>query len=259
MLKKLEQYPVPATYEELKAAYLDLATLHDRALKQHQDTVEFLREKFLLAMRKKYGSSADYVIGELFNEAEVVQSLEEAFPGSSEELGEAKPRKKKRASIPDNFPKHRIEHDLDESEKVCPHDGAALQRMGEEVSHEISYTPSRLKVIQHVYKKYCCQSCESHIAIAPRIKRAIPGILAAPDLLAYIAVSKYVDHLPLYRQESILGRGGISITRATMASWMIQLGDVLTPISNLLFDQIISSPVIQCDETPVRVLTVDGM
>ncbi len=258
MRNELQQYPVPASYEELKSAYLDLARLHDRALKQHKDTVEFLREKFILAMRKKYGPSADQVVGELFNEAEVTESFEEAFPGSSQELGGSKQRKKKRPAIPDNFPKQQEIHDLEEAQKFCPHDGAQLREMGVETTQEVSYTPSRIKVIEHVYKKYCCSECDSYIASAPRIKRAIPGIIGAPDLLAYIAVAKYIDHLPLYRQEAILDRNGFSITRATMAAWMIKLGEVLIPISNLLFDQVINSPVVQCDETPVRVLTVNG-
>ncbi|MFT7530931.1 MAG: transposase [Gammaproteobacteria bacterium] len=89
-------------------------------------------------------------------------------------------------------------------------------------------------------------------------KQPIPKSLASPGLLAHVTVSKYQDALPLYRQEQILQRIGVDISRATLANWMIRTGTLIQPLINLLRDQLLDYDIIQMDETTVQVLKEPG-
>lgn len=94
--------------------------------------------------------------------------------------------------------------------------------------------------------------------IAPLPPQPIPKSLASPSLLAYVAVSKYGDALPLYRQEQILGRLGIDLSRATLASWMVKAGELVQPLVNRMREEILASGFVQCDESRFQVLREPG-
>src|SRR5262249_11726243 len=108
-------------------------------------------------------------------------------------------------------------------------------------------------VIEHVRKKYACKACQENVVIAAKppqpIERGIPG----PGLLSHVIVSKYADHLPLYRQQRILQRQGVDILRSTMGGWMKAAADLLKPLVDLMKRQILLSHVINSDDTPVKV------
>jgi transposase len=134
-----------------------------------------------------------------------------------------------------------------------------MVEIGEEISEQLDMIPAHLRVLRTSRKKYACPGqCPGAIKTAPVTPQAIPKSMAAPGLLASIAVSKYSDHLPLYRQEAIFARSGIELSRATMGSWMIRCGDLVTPLINLLNDELIASPYLHADETKVQVLKEDG-
>jgi transposase len=148
-------------------------------------------------------------------------------------------------------------HDLPDAEKVCAEHGEPLQRMGEEISEQLDYKPAQVRVIRNIRPKYTCPCC-SKMAIAPVPVQLFPKSLATPSLLAHIVTAKFVDGLPLYRQQSQFERLGIGLGRATMAGWMIRLGAVhAVPLVNLLNDHMLEGPLIHCDETRLQVLKSD--
>jgi transposase len=164
-------------------------------------------------------------------------------------------KKRGRKAIPAELPRIEVVHDLAEAEKVCPHDGTTLERIGEETAEQLDYVPAQLRVIRHVRPKYACPCCREGVKIAPAPAQLLPKSKASPGLLAHITTAKYVDGLPLHRQERQFGRLGIELARATMASWMIKLGGTyVLPIVNLLADLLLEAPLIHMDETRVQVL-----
>ena len=162
-----------------------------------------------------------------------------------------------RKPLPDNLPRIDVIHELDESERVCPHDGQRLNEIGEVTSEQLDIIPAKIQVLRHIRKKYAC-TCGQGIKTAPLPAQPIPKSLASPGLLAHVSVSKYQDALPLYRQETILQRIGVNIPRATLANWMIKSGQLIQPLINLLHDHLLAYDIIQMDETTVQVLSEEG-
>jgi Transposase IS66 family len=114
-----------------------------------------------------------------------------------------------------------------------------------------------MQVLKHIRYKYGCPCCRQGVRIAPVPPHILPKSKASPSLLAHIVAAKYVDALPLHGQEAQFPRLGVDLPRATMASWMVKLGDCVVPIINLMNEQLLDSPLIQCDETRVQVLSSD--
>jgi transposase len=163
-------------------------------------------------------------------------------------------RRHRRASL-DHLPHKRIEHDLPESEKTCSCCGGAKQRIGEDLSRELEYTPAKLEVTVHVLPKYACPKCRDGVTSPPVPPKPIPGGIAGPGLVAYVVVSKFADHLPLYRLEDILFRHGVYLSRSTLCDWVRNAADLLRPLAELQKTLVLQSPVIWTDETHVTVLT----
>lgn len=135
------------------------------------------------------------------------------------------------------------------------------QVIGSETSEQLDYEPARVKVIEHVRLKYACKACEAkaaptgpQIVVAAKPFWPIEKGLAAPGLLAFVIVSKYGDHLPMYRLEDILARHDIDIARSTMYDWARQSAAALTPLYELMVQEVLASRVLHTDDTPVEVL-----
>ncbi len=111
-----------------------------------------------------------------------------------------------------------------------------------------------LFVIQHVRPKYACKACEGNIVIGERLAEPIEKGLPGPGLLAQVAVSKYADHLPLYRQEGIFRRHGVELSRQTTCDWMAVIASLLEPIWKVMDRLVLQSRVVQTDDTTVTVL-----
>ena len=94
-------------------------------------------------------------------------------------------------------------------------------------------------MIEHVRPKYACRACEAHVVIAERLPEPIEKGLPGPGLLAHVAVSKYADHLPLYRLEGIFRRFGVELSRSTMCDWMAVAAELLEPIVKLMLVRIL--------------------
>ena len=166
-----------------------------------------------------------------------------------------KPKKKRngRAPLPKNLPRQRIEYTPSKEELICPGCGKERQRIDEEVTEELEYIPARFYVKEHVRGKYACRDCEEGVLIADLppfpIEKGRPGA----GLLSHVAVSKYGDHLPLYRQSTIFKREGVEIPRSTLCDWISGAADILSPIVMEMKRSLLEARLLQSDDTPVRV------
>lgn len=199
----------------------------------------------------------------LFDEAEQTVAAQEptSFLGVCVQ-GHAR-AKRGRKPIPAEFPRVEIMHDIREEEKTCAC-GAALTRIGEEVSEKLDIIPAKIQVLRHVRPKYACRVCEGveseggTVKSAPMPPQLIPQGIVTPGLLAHVAVAKYADALPLYRQEGQFLRLGLDISRGTLAGWMIRTATACQQVLDALLETIRSGPVVNMDETPVQVLREPG-
>lgn len=271
----------------------DPATLRSLVREQAFE-IERLKEELRLARHKQFGASsekADPAQHQLFNEAEVQSANAAAGEGDEITVPAHKRAKGKRKPLDDRLPRKRIEHDIPDAEKLCPcGSGRKRPRIGEIVTEQADIVPAKVVVLQHVRFKYGpCRQCDgvfpsveevqtnapadanagsnAHAVVVPNVRaivvaplpaQPIPKSLAAPGLCAWIAMSKYGDGLPLYRQEAILARHGLTISRATLAAWMIRLGELIVPLINLLEEVQLGYDVLQMDETTIQVLKEDG-
>lgn len=225
--------------------------------------IELLRHQLNVTLQNKYGCKSDKVDPsrqfQLFNEAET-QNLESNEIVKAEEsisIASHTRQKSGRKPLPSELPRVRQEYDLLESEKTCSC-GCALIRIGEDVSEQLEFIPAKVQVIQHVKFKYACKACEETIRSAKSPLLPIPKSIASPGLLAHILVSKFKDHLPLYRQELILQRMKVDIPRNTLAHWIISCSIILKPLMDWMQKIQISYDIGYSDETTVQVLKEEG-
>jgi transposase len=128
-----------------------------------------------------------------------------------------------------------------------------MHQFGEDVSEQLERMPATYKVIRHVRPKFSCATCE-HVIEAPAPARPIDNGLPGPALLAHVLVSKYSDHLPLYRQSQIFAREGIDLERSTLAGWVGASSELLAPLVDEIKKHVFSASKIHADDTPVPVL-----
>jgi transposase len=136
---------------------------------------------------------------------------------------------------------------------ACPDCGGELKHLGEDVSEILEYVPARFKVIRQVRPKLACACCE-RIVQAEAPSRPIERGVAGPGLLAHVLVSKYCDHLPLYRQSEIYAREGVELERSTLADWVGGTSALLAPLVEALRRHVMSATKLHADDTPVPVL-----
>ncbi|MNZ81116.1 Transposase IS66 family protein [compost metagenome] len=195
----------------------------------------------------------------MFNEAE---ELAEATPDAAaeeaeEELVAPLKRRGKRKPLPANLPRVEVIHDLPEHERTCEC-GACKQVIGEETSEQLEIIPMQVRVIRHIRMTYACKACEAAPVTADKPAQLIEKSLASPSVLAMLLTTKYADGIPLYRFEKMLARHGIEVSRQTLARWVIQSGEQLQPLLNLMRDKLLEYPVLHCDETRLQVLHEPG-
>jgi transposase len=244
---------------ELQKSEIELKNKSEE-IKTYQDEVRNLNDLIRLLRRQRFAPKSEVIPKEqlrLFNEAET-EVDKEVISKEDTEVKSYKRKKPKRKPLPDYLPRKTVVLVLPEEERVCSNDGTELKKIGEEISEQLEIIPAQMKVIRTIRVKYGCKTCNSCIKIAPLPKKPIPKSIATAGLLSFVAVSKYVDGLPLYRIEDILQRNKVDIPRSTMSQWMIKVGELLTPLYNLIQDDLISGNYIACDETRVQVLKEPG-
>ncbi len=156
-----------------------------------------------------------------------------------------------RQPLPEHLPRETFEYWPEQS--CCPDCGGRLKQLGEDVSEMLEYVPSSFKAIRHVRPKLACAGCDA-IVQAPVAQRPIRRSMAGSGLLAHVLVSKYCDHLPLYRQSGIYAREGVSLERSTLAGWVGQCAALLRPLAQRLRAYVIAGDKVHADDTPVPVL-----
>ena len=158
-----------------------------------------------------------------------------------------------RQRLPKSLDRRRVVYELAADRRQCPECRSELRRIGEEVSERLEYVPASLHVVEEACQKYACtKGCT--VVTAAKPPAPVEKGLAGPGLLAHVAVSKYGDHLPLHRQESIFARQGVELSRKTMCDWMRQCAELVTPLVDLMKEFVLNSKVVQTDDTPVPVL-----
>jgi len=212
-------------------------------------------EQQLAALRRaRFGKSSEKLDANIEQMELMIEDLESTVAEltTSDELP-TKPKvktKRARQTLPESLPRDTQLHDTDECCSDCGH---TLSLIGEDVSEQLEYKPASFRVIRHVRPKYRCDGCSSlQQASAP--SKPIPKSYAGPGLLAHIAVAKYCDHLPLYRQSGIYAREGVELKRSTLADWVGKICHLLRPLNDALNTYVMESDKIHGDDTPVPVL-----
>ena len=157
----------------------------------------------------------------------------------------------KRRPIPDHVPRNEIE--ITPTSEACGSCGGTLRRLGEDVTEELEYVPGRFVVNRITRPRFACAGCD-RFTQSPLPSRPIERGRPGPGLLAHVLVSKYADHLPLYRQSQLYARDGIDLDRSTMADWVGRTATLLTPLAEAVARHVLDSPAIHADDTPVRML-----
>ncbi len=161
-------------------------------------------------------------------------------------------RKPRREPLPAHLPRQEVIHPADEADG-CIACGGTMSALGEDVTEVLEYVPARFQVVRHVRPKFACQRCDA-ISQARAPALPVPRGRAGPGLLAHVVVSKFADHLPLYRQSQIYAREGVDLSRSTLADWLGQVSWLLQPLVDRIAAHVMASPKLHADDTPVPVL-----
>ena len=227
----------------------------DHQLSAKENRIVQLEELLRSFNQRQFGASSEQSSnqGQLFDEAEQ-DSDDVVVIDNTITVPTHTRQKQRRVSIPAEIPREDIIHDLTDEQKICPHDGTTLKQIGEETHEQLDIVPAKATCLRHVRLKYACPCCEQYIVTASKPKQPIEKSIAAPGLLAHIAVSKYADALPLYRQSVMFKRIGVELDRTSLANWMVACGQLIQSLINRLHDQFLDQSVIHMDETPIQVL-----
>ncbi len=235
----------------------------DVELDERKEEISQLREWIRLLKSQRFGPSSERSVPDqlgLFNEAEALCDERSSDDEDSIEVpAHARRKRGGRRPLPSYLPREEILHDLNDDEKTCRNDPShPLSLIGEDKLEQLVIIPASAKVLVHIRPKYACPKCKDGIQSAAMPPQPIPKSMATPSLLAQIAVSKYVDGAPLYRQEAMFRRIGLDLSRATLAFWMIKVGDVTQPLVDRFLEVLRNRNYVLADETPFQVLKEDG-
>jgi transposase len=243
---------LPDDIESLK----NLVIAQRAALTSRDVLIERLRFELARLKRARFGQSSEQLDPKI---AQLELTLEE-LEASEREITEALPppvspiiperAPPARKPLPESLPRETVMH---AAACVCSTCGGELRAAGEDVAEMLEVVPARFKVIRHVRPKFACTRCQT-LYQAPAPSRPIARGLAGPGLLAHVLVSKYQDHLPLYRQSEIYAREGIELPRSTLADWVGQCSALLRPLVAALGRHVLAGSTLHADDTPVPVL-----
>jgi transposase len=247
--------------EDLQVALDEAAKLHAQTVQEHEQLVEDLRRQLDLYRRYVFGPRRERLVeapgqGHLFEleEAENVAKLPEP-PTDNHQV----PYRSRRSRKPDynQLPQVRIEHDVPEADKVCTNCGEAKAHIGTDEARVLNFIPARFELQIHVLPKYACSHCRDGVVAPAGPPRPVSGCIAGAGALAEVVVSKFAEHLPLYRLEDISTRYGLYLPRSTLCDWVRHVANLLKPLYQLQKDLVQSAPVIWTDDTHVTVLGGD--
>jgi len=224
-------------------------------------------EQLKLSRQKQFGSSSesskrdDLEQLNLFNEAEAERQPFVAEPDT--ETISYQRKKGKRGENIKHLPVEVVEYKLPEDKQACPQCGEPLHVMSKEVRKELTIVPAKVKIIEHVSYIYSCRQCENHEIETPVItaqapKALFPKSMVSAELLAYIMNQKFVNAMPLYRQEQEFKRLGVVLSRQNLSNWITKGATLLDPILKKLKQALLARPLLHSDETTLEVLCEPG-
>lgn len=247
--------------EDLKAALDEAAKIHNQVVQEHEQSIEELRQQLELYRRYVFGPRRERLVeapgqGHLF-ELDVIESVAlPPEPPARDPKATPRPRRSRKLDY-DKLPQVRIPHDIPEADKICSHCGEAKACIGEDEARVLNFIPAHFELQVHVLPKYACSHCRDGVVAPEGPPRALSGCIAGAGLLAQLVVSKFADHLPLYRFEDISTRYGLYLPRSTLCDWVRSVADLLKPLYQLQKDLVQTAPVIWTDDTHVKVLGGD--
>jgi len=260
---------LPDDLDTLKAMIREPLTL----LKDRQSELDGVRQRLDQLLRRLYGPKSERLRPDqpgLFDDPQDAAATDPlpADPGPAPNGSSSRRGRHGRRHLPADLERRRVVHDLPDEQKTCPCCHEPRAAIGEQVSEQLDYHPAKLFAWQHVRLSYACPACLAKaidpvpegepeppalIVTAPKPPQPIDKGLPGPGLLAHVVTCKYADRLPLHRQEAMLARQGVELSRSTLCDWMAAAADLLTPLHAWTLAQVLRSRVVQTDETRVPV------
>ena len=238
--------------EQLRAAVRTLVS----EVSFKQATIDKLTHEMAVLKRLKFAAKSEGYNAE--QKSLIEETLDTDLAALAAEVealepGKTAPQDKqipKRQPLPSHLPRREIRHEPADTTCGC---GQAMKRIGEDVAEKLDYQPGVFTVERHVRGKWVCSCCE-RLVQAPVAPHIIDKGIPTTGLLAQVLVAKYLDHLPLYRQEAVFERAGLAIARSTLAQWVGECGVQLQPLVDGLAAEMLEHTVLHADETPVAML-----
>ena len=238
---------IPEKYEDLKNGYVSLAY-----------RVAQLEELLRLDRKRRFGPSSESInhtgMEPLFSD---LMETENSHPEEKPSKVKGHERKIVRKKIPDSLPREEIYCDLTPEEKICPDCQQEMKKISEKFSEKLHVQPAIFIVKKFITPAFCCNACEG-IKQAKMPFHPIPKCQVSQETLAYVAVSKFADGLPLNRVENIFARNDIDIKRDRLSGWLIKYSEVLKPVAKEMHERILAEKVFGIDETTFQVLKEKG-
>ncbi|MEO8964552.1 MAG: IS66 family transposase [Gammaproteobacteria bacterium] len=254
---KIDINNLPSSAEQLQK----IIFLQQQEIADYKDRYVRLLEKIKLERTRVFSPSSEKNIlqSDLFDEAgvELPEEAKEQLVNEVEVKFYTRKKHPVRRPLPDYLSREVVMHDIPEADKICSC-GEQLVRIGEDISEQLKYIPAQISVIQHVRPKYACKPCQENVKIAAMPVLLLPKSIATPELVAHVIISKYCDHLPLYRQEAIWQRMEVDMPRSSLCGWVLKTAELCEPLIKLLQKNIITYDYAQVDETSVQVLNEVG-
>jgi transposase len=248
---------------DLQAAKALLIAQHQRytaTLTSRTSEIERLVLLVEKLQRMLFGAKSEKVLRQIdqlesqLEELQAANAIEESKAAAEAERPE--PARPFRRPLPEHLP--REVHTHMPGHETCPDCGGRLRELGEDVAEMLEYVRASFKVLRHVRPRLSCDGCD-RIVQAPAPSRPIDRGLAGPGLLAHVLVSKYADHMPLYRQSEIYAREGVDLERSTLAGWVGATSELLAPLIDAVRDHVMSATKLHADDTPVPVLAMTAI
>ncbi|MCE2692603.1 MAG: IS66 family transposase [Rubrivivax sp.] len=243
------------------AAKDELLERQQREVAFKQALVDKLTHELAVLKRMKFAATSEKFCAGL--NAEQTSLIEETLHADiaqvQGEIERAVPRAEPRAQgkqipkrepLPAHLPRREVSHEPLNTQCGC---GCDMKRIGQDVSEKLDYEPGVFTVERHIRGKWACVHCQKLVQ-APVPAQVIDKGIPTAGLLAHVLVAKFLDHLPLYRQEFIFKRAGMAIARSTLAAWVGECGAQLQPLVDALSAELLRHDVLHADETPVAML-----
>jgi len=260
------------TYAQIRSEISDLKVLlkqRDEQIKKLEALNNWYAQQLLLNRKKRFGISSEnskYDGTEqlnLFNEAEAERVAINPEPTVESITYQRKKKKGSREALLAELPVETIEYTLPEAEQTCLICGGALHVMSKETRKELKIIPAKVSVVEHISYVYACRNCRKNetktpIITAPAPKALVAKSLVSASVMAFVMNQKFVNALPLYRQEQELKRMNVNLSRQTLANWMIKGANLLQPLANAMKAELLSKQVLHADETTLEVLCEPG-